>query len=163
MKLFSPSKTYTYQFSLDDISNFFPSRALSLSHSWRCLFVSFFYFWFGKKGQVLIILLTANKNVLQNIEWFVFDKLNWNGVYTYLAWIKCSSNVHTAGIHSMKDVGWHTWIVYTTIATTKRSDEHDEKWNKKWRYDAYTITYTRTQTRARSLALSAEEPNGQRK
>lgn len=31
---------------------------------------------------------------------------------TYLAWIKCSSNVHTAGIHSMIDVGWYTWIAY---------------------------------------------------
>lgn len=54
-------------------------------------------------------------NFLSSIE----NEIEWvRSFHTYLAWIKCSSNVHTAGIHSMIDVGWHTWIAYTKRTET---------------------------------------------
>lgn len=100
-----------------------------------------------KTGQIPIILSYHSPNSVEIILLLVkSNELNWIEIvylYTYLDGIKCSSNVHTAGIHSLKDVGWHTWIAYnnnersdeyemnTHTQTKRKTDEENNKFSRK--------------------------------
>lgn len=75
-------------------------------------------YWMRMRRQEFIIVINLILLMLLRWWWWWFDfcfcflwfLFHFVVLHTYLAWIKCSSNVHTVGIHSMIDVGWHTWI-----------------------------------------------------